>query len=268
MSRNLKCYNTRIIETPTYIEYYEYEYAIFSKKTDEKLSSKLEWLNDDTKKRKFDELGTIEQYDSLKRKQKHYEAMRWEIARIVDFNFDKATKFVTLTFQDNVTDVEFSNTEFKKFIQRLNRRLAKKSQKAKYLATWEKQKRGAIHYHVIFFSLEYIKKSELEKIWRNGFVQVNKVDVDSKENRGRYLSKYFAKDLDIKEHKKKAFFKSQNLKTPIVRKITTSQPYDFSDKNIIYSKNYTHKVLDFKGFDRENFIFKEGTVHYTKILRE
>ncbi|WP_399630868.1 Rep protein [Sporosarcina sp. SG10008] len=267
MSRNVKYYNTKTIETPTYIEYYEYEYPIFSKKSDEKSSSKLEWLNDDTRNREFDELGTREKYDSLKRKQKHYEAMRWEVARIVDCNFDKATKFVTLTFQDNVTDVEFSNIEFKKFIQRLNRRLAKKSQKANYLATWEKQKRGTIHYHVIFFSLGYIKKSELEKIWSNGFVQINKVDVDSRENRGRYLSKYFSKDLDIKEHKKKAFFKSQNLKTPIVRKTTSSKLHDFSNKNIIYSKKYTQKVLDFKEFDNKNCIFKEGDVQYTKILK-
>ncbi|MBM7108482.1 rolling circle replication-associated protein [Brevibacillus laterosporus] len=145
--------------------------------------------------------------------------------------------------------------------------VAKKNQVVKYLATWEKQKRGAIHYHVIFFSFGYISKAKLEKIWRNGFVQINKVDVDSKENRGRYLSKYFAKDLDIKEHKKKAFFKSQNLRTPVVRKINMLQPYDFSNEQIVYSKDYTQKILDYKDFDGENIIFKEGTVHYTKILK-
>lgn len=95
---------------------------------------------------------------------------------------------MTLTFHDNITNIEIANTELKKFIQRLNRRLAKKSQKAKYLATWEKQKPGAIHYHVIFFSLGYIKKSELEKIWRNGFVQINKVNVDSKQREQREIS--------------------------------------------------------------------------------
>ncbi|HFE9852563.1 TPA: hypothetical protein ACGBG5_003365 [Enterococcus faecalis] len=114
----------------------------------------------------------------------------------------------------------------------------------------------------------YIKNSELEKIWQNGFVKINKVDVDSVENRGRYLSKYFSKDLEIKEHKKKAFFKSQNLKTPQIRKITTSQPYDFFNKNIIYTKDYKRKVLDFKEFTEEYLNFKEGTVHYTKILKE
>lgn len=262
-----RCYNIKIIETPSYIEVYEYDDPIFSTKSDCLPKSNLEWLNDENKKRDFYELDTTEKYDSLKRKQKHYEAMRWEIARIVDCNFDKNTKFVTLTFRENITDITFTNNEFKKFIQRLKRKIAKKNQVVKYLATWEKQKRGAIHYHVIFFSFGYFSKVTLEKIWRNGFVQINKVDVDSRENRGRYLSKYFAKDLDIKEHKKKAFFKSQNLRTPVVRKINMLQPYDFSNEQIVYSKDYTRKILDFKSFDGKKIIFKEGIVHYTKILK-
>ncbi|TQB37789.1 Rep protein, partial [Enterococcus faecalis] len=47
-----------------------------------------------------------------------------------------------------------------------------------------------------------------------------------------------------------------------------SQPYDFSNKNIIYTKDYKRKVLDFKEFTGEYLNFKEGTVHYTKILKE
>lgn len=98
---------------------------------------------------------------ALKRKQKHYEAMRWEIARLVDCNFDSKTKFVTLTFSENVESIDYANDEFRKFIQRLNYRLySTKKASLKYLATWEKQKRGSIHYHVIFFNLPFIKNSE------------------------------------------------------------------------------------------------------------
>ena len=97
-------------------------------------------------------MSAHKQYDSLKRKQKHYEQTRWEIARIVDCNFDDRTKFVTLTFKDNIQDITITNREFKYFIQRLNYYLYhSKTQLLKYIATWEKQKRGAIHYHVIFF---------------------------------------------------------------------------------------------------------------------
>jgi hypothetical protein len=75
----------------------------------------------------------------------------------------------------------------KYFIQRLNYYLYHtKTQLLKYLATWEKQKRGAIHYHVIFFDFPYIAKEKLQNLWSHGFIKINRIDVDSKENRGRY----------------------------------------------------------------------------------
>lgn len=72
------------------------------------------------KKKNYDELSAQGQYDSLKRKQKHYQSMRFEIARLVDTNFDNQTKFLTLTFKENIQDIEYANNEFKKFIKRLN----------------------------------------------------------------------------------------------------------------------------------------------------
>ena len=65
-------------------------------------------------------MSAHKQYDSLKRKQKHYEQTCWEIARIVDCNFNNRTKFVTLTFKENIQDITVTNREFKYFIQRLN----------------------------------------------------------------------------------------------------------------------------------------------------
>lgn len=140
--------------------------------------------------------------------------MRFNIARLIDTNFDENTKFMTLTFKENIQDIAATNDEFKKFIKRLNYHVFKtKKSQIKYLATWEKQKRGAIHYHIILFSFPFVPYERLVAIWGHGHhVWINKIDVDAAENRGTYISKYFDKDLDIKEHKKKAFFKSQNLK--------------------------------------------------------
>ena len=67
------------------------------------------------KRKVFDEMSAHKQYDSLKRKQKHYEQTRWEIARIVDCNFDNKTKFLTLTFRENIQDITITNKEFKYF---------------------------------------------------------------------------------------------------------------------------------------------------------
>lgn len=265
-------YNTKIIETPTTKEIYFYEKPIFSKSNSNTEISKDTKANEpkQNKRQTFDEMSATNQYDSLKRKQKHYEQMRWEIARIVDCNFDSKTKFVTLTFKDNIQDINQTNTNFKYFIQRLNYHLYDtKIQSLKYIATWEKQKRGAIHYHVIFFDFPYIAKETLRKLWTHGFIKINRIDVDGKENRGRYLSKYFSKDLELKEHKKKAFFKSQNLKLPNVKKLILTDDIlqDLAEEKVIYQKEYMRKSYDEKALSLTGYPLTESKVTYLKIKK-
>ena len=267
MSKAKECfaYNTKIIETPTTKEVYIYENPIHSH------SIAKPNLAEPNKRKSFDEMSAHKQYDSLKRKQKHYEQTRWEIARIVDCNFDDRTKFVTLTFRENIQDIAVTNREFKYFIQRLNYYIYQtKTQLLKYIATWEKQKRGAIHYHVIFFDFPYIAKEKLQSLWSNGFIKINRIDVDSKENRGRYLSKYFTKDLDLKEHKKKAFFKSQNLKMPKETKLILTDEIlrDLQKENIIFQKEYTRQVYDSNAFSTTGSYLKDSRVTYIKIRKE
>lgn len=267
MSKAKECfaYNTKIIETPTTKEIYIYENPIYTHSTTKPN------LAEPNKRKSFDEMSAHKQYDSLKRKQKHYEQTRWEIARIVDCNFDDRTKFVTLTFRDNIQDITVTNREFKYFIQRLNYYIYRtKTQLLKYIATWEKQKRGAIHYHVIFFDFPYIAKEKLQNLWSHGFIKINRIDVDSKENRGRYLSKYFTKDLDLKEHKKKAFFKSQNLKMPKETKLILTDEIlrDLQKENIIFQKEYTRQVYDSNALSTTGSYLKDSRVIYIKIRKE
>ena len=257
-------YNTKIIETPTTKEIYFYESPIYSH------SNTKSDLTKTSKRKTFDEMSAHKQYDSLKRKQKHYEQTRWEIARIVDCNFDNKTKFLTLTFKDNIQDIAITNREFKYFIQRLNYYLYQtKIQTLKYIATWEKQKRGAIHYHVIFFDFPYIAKEKLQELWAHGFIKINRIDVDSKENRGRYLSKYFGKDLELKEHKKKAFFKSQNLKMPMEQKLMLTDDVfkGLEQQNIVFQKKYIRQVYDTKSFITTGSLLKDSSVTYIKIKK-
>ena len=259
-------YNTKIIETPTTKEVYVYIYEnpIFSHATEKADLEKT------SKRKTFDEMSAHKQYDSLKRKQKHYEQTRWEIARIVDCNFNNRTKFVTLTFKENIQDITVTNKEFKYFIQRLNYSLYHtKIQTLKYIATWEKQKRGAIHYHVIFFDFPFVAKEKLQDLWTYGFIKINRIDVDSMENRGRYLSKYFGKDLELKEHKKKAFFKSQNLKMPIEQKLMLTDDIlqDLTQENVVFQKEYTRQVYDTKSIIKNGSPLKDSSVTYLKIKK-
>lgn len=267
VSKATECfaYNTKIIETPTTKEVYIYENPIFIHSTAKQDSAET------SKRKTFDEMSARRQYDSLKRKQKHYEQTRWEIARIVDCNFDDRTKFVTLTFRDNIQDITVTNREFKNFIQRLNYYIYQtKTQLLKYIATWEKQKRGAIHYHVIFFDFPYVAKEKLQNLWSHGFIKINRIDVDSKENRGRYLSKYFSKDLELKEHKKKAFFKSQNLKMPKETRLMLTDDIlaDLQKENIIFQKEYTRQIYDTKSLISNGTYLKDSSVTYIKIRKE
>jgi hypothetical protein len=256
----------KIIETPTSIEIWEYidKPVIFTVKAESEQKKELDI-------QEFKEEKTAsEHYDALKRKQKHYENMRWVIARIVDCNFDNRTKFMTLTFKDNIEDITYTNCEFNKFIKRLNFSVYKtKKQQLKYLAVWEKQKRGAIHYHIIFFDLPYIKNKELQEIWGHGFIKINKIDVDSKENRGRYVSKYFSKDIDDKNYKQKAFFKSQNLKLPIVDYLKIDGCLDFSNDDVVFTKTYSRKSPEFQPLGLGDYLsFTDSSVRYTKIRKE
>ena len=262
-----KAYNVKIIETPTTKEIWLYNEPILyvtDKETDKK---------EKRTRKSYDELSAQKQYDSLKRKQNHYQSMRWEIARLVDCNFDHHTKFITLTFKQNIVDVAYANNEFKKFIKRLNYFLYKQNtQELKYIATWEKQKRGAIHYHIIFFDFPFVRKRDLETLWSHGFVDIKKIHVDSKENMGRYISKYFSKDLDLKEYKKKAFFKSQNLKLPKISKLIVYDPKAFQTdtEDIVFSKEYNRKTYISGTFRRDEdlgYRFKDTPVTYIKIRK-
>jgi len=259
----LKAYNAKVIETPTTKEVWIYDQPIIYK------AQRAEAEPDEPQQ---NGMSAQKQAESLQRKQKHYEQMRWVIARLIDCNFDDKTKFLTLTFKHNITDIEQTNIEFKNFIKRLNYHIYKqKKHIIKYIATWEKQKRGSIHYHLVFFDFPYIKKRELESIWGHGFVRINRIDVDSKDNRGRYLSKYFAKDLELKEHKKKAFFTSQNLKKPLVAKLALGEEEieAFTKENVVFSKEYQRRTYISEVMRRANddTIFHDTRARYLKIRK-
>lgn len=140
------------------------------------------------------------------------------IRRLINANINawgETAKFVTLTFAENVTNVKQANYEFKKFRQRLEYKL---KIKLKYVAVVEFQKRGAIHYHVVFFNLPYVENSYLANVWSNGFIKIN--SIDNVDNIGAYVTKYMTKE-DYEREKtdkligQKSYFTSRGLKKPL-----------------------------------------------------
>lgn len=134
---------------------------------------------------------------------------RRKLMMLIQANFKNDDKFITLTFRENVSDLNIANYEFKKFIERLKYEYGN----FKYVAVIEFQKRGAIHYHMLA-SLPIIKKSELAAIWRNGFVKIN--NIKEVDDLGAYLIKYMTKNKDIwKLAREKSYLCSKNLKRPV-----------------------------------------------------
>lgn len=131
-------------------------------------------------------------------------------------------KFLTLTFEQNVTDLDYSNKEFKKWVDRVNYQVFHtKKRLMKYVAVIEFQKRGAVHYHILC-NIPYIDVNKLSEIWGHGFIKLNRIKGDEKrfgssecDNVGAYVCKYMTKDNEDKRLEgRKSYLMSQNLDKP------------------------------------------------------
>jgi hypothetical protein len=154
------------------------------------------------------------------------------------------TKFLTLTFAENVQDLKLANNQFMKFIKRLNYAIyGDKKAKLKYVVAIEFQNRGAIHYHLVLFNCPYIDAGEVGKLWGKGFIKLNKVE--EVDNIGSYVTKYMGKDLDTdKLQGKKCYFSSRGLLQPVeidekekVEQLLTTLP----SKSLVYSSNFENE---------------------------
>lgn len=111
----------------------------------------------------------------------------------------QTVKFLTLTFKENVTDLESANGEVTKFIKRLSYHAYKINKNViKYICVPELQQRGVWHYHIILFNLKYIPWYQLVKIWGLGGVYINalKNGLDG-TTVAKYVTKYISKGIIV-----------------------------------------------------------------------
>ncbi|WP_425322064.1 rolling circle replication-associated protein [Clostridium perfringens] len=164
----------------------------------------------DTKKKTGGRSSVAKKEDKIINREKVLSRARRDLRRIINANIEKHSKFLTLTFKDNITDLDFANNEFKKFIKRINYHY---KVKVKYSVVIEFQKRGAIHYHALLYNLtDKLDIDKLSSIWGNGFIKVNSIkDVD---NVGAYVCKYMTKTDDERLLGRKMYFNSRNLNKP------------------------------------------------------
>jgi hypothetical protein len=188
-------YDRKIIQYGNYFDLIEYSSSIYLY---------------DSQRTYFEKTNT-----KTKRRQDSLSRTRNSVTRIIQCNIDddptQVPVFVTLTFKDNIKDVQTANYHFKKFTQRLKYHIGKSP---KYLAVVEFQKRGAVHYHIVYFNLPYIDKSKFENIWSHGFSRIE-VPQNIKDVT-RYVGKYMQKELiDKRLVGQKAYFTSRGILRPI-----------------------------------------------------
>mgnify|MGYP000358220771 CR=1 FL=1 len=169
------------------------------------------------------------------------------LLRLVEANVgqygDSKPVFATLTQKENQVSLPISNRRFSEFIKRLNYELG---MKLKYVAVPEFQKRGSVHFHIVFFNLPFLHVKKFEKIWGYGMTNVQLM---KKANRtGAYLAKYFTKAVqDPRLYQKKAYFSSRGLKKPVdifggyevdefLRGVTIKEVHHKNYNGLIYKK--------------------------------
>jgi hypothetical protein len=163
-------------------------------------------------------------------------------------NFDEHSRFLTLTFAENVIDIVYANKEFKNFIQRLKDKYGD----FRYLVVIQFQNRGAIHYHMLA-DFEFIEQAEIEKICGNGFVWINDLlhanNGKPVDNVGRYICGYMNKKLDDDRLRgKKAYFNSRNLvrPKPFFENLNLEgcfEKHNCNKKNLIFKNNYISEKM-------------------------
>jgi len=122
---------------------------------------------------------------------------------------------LTFTYADNMGDISQAWRDWHFFMRRMRARFGK----LHTLAVMEFQKRGAVHFHCIFFNLapeveqnERVTR-EIANLWGNGFVDIERIR--SAKNVGAYVCKYLNKSADDPRLIGKKFFScSVGLKRP------------------------------------------------------
>lgn len=254
----MKKYKKKYIVSGDIIELYEYENEIY---TDYDLGKFREHTGRQNSSITDEETKKNNREKSSSRSAKN-------VRRLVNSNIEKNSKFVTLTFEDDIRELKDANYIFKKFKQRLEYQL---KINLKYLCVPEFTKKGRVHFHVVFFNLPFIKNTTLGMIWGHGFIKINKID--NCDNVGSYVAKYMTKENE-KLIEQKSYFTSRNLEKPIeiinekeIEILADSLSPDYEVYNNSFENDFTGQVNYTQyNLKRQEVLAKYQRVEKRKII--
>lgn len=186
---------------------------------------------------------------------------RQRVRHIIWSNMGRYTKFVTLTYAETVLDQKRLRRDITTFVQAM-RRLG---YDMKYLYVLEHQTKrgekegneGCLHVHMVLFIEEYIQKSDLEKCWKYGWVDIHAID--DVLDLGAYVCKYITKENSA-EFNAHVYGVSRGLKRPQIERFYTDGLSDTT------TGLHPQEVLDgmdvsFKSRIRHDYRDNEGAAH-------
>lgn len=153
--------------------------------------------------------------------------------------------FITLTFRENLQDINIANREFNKYISKVKRVFPD----FMYLGVPEFQKRGAVHYHLVtnlvpgsdLLPLQNGEKNKYDvKYWLLGFSSVFNLNMaDDNFNVALYMCKYMFKDFDNRLYGRQKILHSNNLSTPNVFYLQRNSAVYINAMEYIKKKGYS-----------------------------
>jgi len=180
-------------------------------------------------------LKDVKRWDSLIR-------TRSAIYEIADCNVGEHGNmpiFVTFTFAENIKNVREANVLWRSFLRRFKRRY---KFAPKYITVVEFQKRGAVHYHSLFFNLPFTPVREFEEVWGHGYTNIKALHTI--RNVSAYLCKYLTKETsDSRLYGEKVYFCSRGLLRPVVTRDSIEVNAILHGYNVTEEKHLSKKKL-------------------------
>lgn len=253
-------YNYKIIEAGDEIEVYSYRFKQ-SKKDDDESDILIDCETDKQDEKNESEIKSETEADeSYKRKKENIRKTKIKLRRLINanaFQYEERDKFITLTFAGDPPTRDEVVQKFYNFGVRLRRKFTD----VKYIAVIERGSKGTerLHLHCLFFNLPYVDKSEFQKMWKYGYVDIQAID--SFYDLAQYILKYIEKTLEDGSYipkGKRFYFPSRGLKKPIEHHLIDEAAQD-----------YIEKICDDKEVVCE-FDFKSdycGECHYVKYKK-
>ncbi|WP_019909772.1 rolling circle replication-associated protein [Paenibacillus sp. HW567] len=165
----------------------------------------------------------LSQCNSIPQPRRLLLAERERFENLMDLNFAKGHKYITLTYGKDHVSLAEASKNFENWVKRMRERYGD----FKYLAVRSFQGRGTIHFHILA-NLPRIPREELadgtfRAIWGHGNVDFKQVYELSAGDRRNKLKKYLLKNLqefktDERSYGKRLFLQSKNLKLPEIFK--------------------------------------------------